>query len=109
MRVGSQDKPFINKELKDISRRKQREYVKKGKSAKYKKLEADFTMKYKAAAKRFIRTKVDDLKDAQPGKAFSVLKAMGAQPGDCTDDQTFSLPGHLELGLSDQQCAEKNR
>ena len=107
MRVGSQDKPFINKELKDISRRKQREYVKKGKSAKYKKLEADFTKKYKAAAKRYIRTKVDDLKDAQPGKAFSVLKAMGAQPGDCTDEQTFSLPGHLEQGLNDQQCAEK--
>jgi hypothetical protein len=55
MRVGSQDKPFINKELKDIRRSKQREYVKNGKSAKYKKLEANFTMKYKAAAKRFYK------------------------------------------------------
>ena len=32
---------------------------------------------------------------------------MGAQPGDCTDDQSFSLPGHQELNLTDQQCAER--
>ena len=107
MRISFQDKPFINKELKVLDRRKQREYLKKGKSSKYDKLKTEFDAKYKAAAGRFIRNKVDELKDAQPGKAYNVLKNMGAKPGDCTDDQTFSLPGHQELNLSDEQCAEK--
>ena len=53
-----------------------------------------------------MRSKVDNLKEAKPGKAFAVLKSMGAQPGDCSDDMTFSLPNHQELGLSDQQCAD---
>ena len=51
--------------------------------------------------------KVDDLKDAKTGKAFGVLKAMGAQPGDCQDDLSFSLPNHQQLNLDDQQCAER--
>ena len=32
---------------------------------------------------------------------------MGAQPGDCTDDQTFSLPDHQEQNLTDEECAER--
>ena len=80
MRVSGQDKPFINKELKALSRRKQREYMKNGKSEKYKDLATVFSRKYKAAAKSFIRNKVDQLKEAEPGKAFGVLKSMGAQP-----------------------------
>ena len=78
MRISFQDKPFINKELKTLSRLKGREYNKRGKSMKYKRLENEFLLKYKAAAKRYIRAKVDDLKEAQPGKAYSVLKSMGA-------------------------------
>ena len=91
MRISPQDKPFINWELKKLDRQKQREYTKKGKSAKYKKLASKFAEEYKAAAQRFIRSKVDNLKEAQPGKAFGILKSMGAQPGDCADDGTFSL------------------
>ena len=81
--------------------------MKNGKSEKYKDLATVFSRKYKAAAKSFIRNKVDQLKEAEPGKAFGVLKSMGAQPGDCSNDSTFSLPNHLEANLSDQECAEK--
>ena len=102
-----QDKPFINKELKTLNRQKQREYNKKGKSAKYEKLAAEFSRKYKAAAKRYIRNKVDELKEAEPGKAFGVLKSMGAQPGDCSEEMTFTLPSHQQANLTDQECAEK--
>ena len=48
-----------------------------------------------------------ELKDSQPGKAYNVLKSMGAHPGDCSDDQTFTLPAHQEDDLTDQQCAER--
>ena len=101
-----QQKPYINAELKTLDRRKQREYTKNGKSVKYNKLKEEFVTKLKAATGKYIRTKVDDLKEAKPGRAFAVLKSMGAQPGDCRDDQTFVLPNHQELNLSDQQCAE---
>ena len=60
--------------------------------------------KYKQASERYIRSKVEQLKDAQPGKAFGVLKSMGAQPGDCSD-QEFTLPTHQ--GLTDEECAER--
>ena len=32
---------------------------------------------------------------------------MGAQPGDCSDSQAFTLPEYQQLNLTDQQCAEK--
>ena len=67
----------------------------------------EFSRKYKAASKSYIRNKVDQLKEAEPGKAFSVLKNMGAMPGDCTDEATFTLPSHLEGNLSDEECCEK--
>ena len=102
MRTSFQDKPFINKELKVLNRKKQREYIKKGKSVRYKKLKEEFYVKYKAAAERFMRNKVDELKEAQPGKAYNVLKTLCARPGDCIDDHTFSLPGHQELNLTEE-------
>ena len=105
MRISFQDKPFINKELKVISRRKQREYTKNGKSQKYKKLKIEFDAKYRIAAQKFMNKKVKDLKETQPGKAYSILKSMGTQPGDCSEDQTFTLPGHQNM--SAEQSAEK--
>ena len=54
-----------------------------------------------------MRDKIDGLKEAEPGKAYKILKNLGAQPGDCDDSQTFSLPGHLTENLSDQQSAER--
>ena len=57
MRVSPRDKPFINKELKTLDRQKQREYLHKGKSAKYRILAKEFTQKYKAAAEKYIRIK----------------------------------------------------
>ena len=106
MRVSHQDKPFINKELKMLNRRKQRAYVKEGKSQKYLDIKKEFDKKYKAAAERYIRAKVDDLKEAQPGRAYNILKTLGSEPG-CTDDHTFSLPAHKEQNLSDEECANK--
>ena len=54
-----------------------------------------------------MRTKIDDLKETAPGKAYKILKNMGAQPGDCTDSQLFSLPNHQAENLSDQESAER--
>ena len=107
MRVSSKDKPYINTELKTLSRRKQREYIKRGKTEKYNKLATEFRVKLKLAAKKYMCNKIDELKETQPGRAYNVLKTMGAQPGDSTDEHTFSLPVHLDLNLTDQECADR--
>ena len=53
-----------------------------------------------------MRRKLDALKEAKPGKAFSILKSMGAQPG---EDSTFTfiLLSHQTEGLTDKQSAER--
>ena len=106
-KISSQDKPFINFELKQLHRRKQREYVKNGKTKKYDDLLTKFESKFCAAAKKYMTRKIEDLKEAKPGQAYKVLKDLGAQPGDCTDSKTFTLPNHQAENLTDQQSADR--
>ena len=107
VRLGSQDKAWVNKEIKQISRQKQREWVKNGKTEKYKHLSKKFKTKYKAAAEQFMRGKIDSLKETEPGKAFKILKDMGAQPGDCIDNHGFTLPSHQAEKLTPKQSADR--
>ena len=81
--------------------------MKRGKTEKYDKLAAEFKQKFDAAAEKFLKNKMDSLKETQPGKAYKILKDMGAQPGDCTDSHTFTLPNHQVENLSVKQCAER--
>ena len=48
----------MNQELKTLSRRKQRAYLKNGKSEKYKKLKSEFDKKYKIAAEKYYHKRV---------------------------------------------------
>ena len=107
MKLGSQDKPFITAELKRIARLKNREYNKRGKTKKYKKLESLFQSKYKMESEKYLNKNMDALRDTNPGQAYAILKRMGAMPGDCIDANTFSLPSHERDNLSDEQCAER--
>ena len=45
--------------------------------------------------------------ECKPGQAYNILKKMGAQPGDCIDANTFTLPTHERESLDDRQCAER--
>ena len=45
--------------------------------------------------------------ESKPGQAYTILKKMGAQPGDCIDANTFTLPLHESESLSELQSAEK--
>ena len=106
-KLSSQDKPYMTFQLKKLHRIKQRVYLKRGKTEKYDKLAAEFKQKLDAAAEKFLKNKMDSLKETQPGKAYKILKDMGAQPGDCTDSHTFTLPNHQVENLSVKQCAER--
>lgn len=107
VRLGPHDKPWITAEIKQLQRQKLREYRKNSKSLKYRDLLTKFRSKYKNSASKYLRKHVDELKKSKPGQVFRILKRMGAQPGDCSDEGTFTLPGHLADHLSDQQSAER--
>ena len=105
-RVTQQDKAWISFELKKLDRLKKREYRRHGKSAKYLELLNKFNEKYKIAAKKHLDKSIRSLKEENPGKAYSALKKMGAQPGDCLDEGSFRLTEHVESNLSIAESAE---
>ena len=105
-KISTQDKPWINAELKKLKRQRMREWQRNGKTEKYEKLAKEFDQKFKSNAKKFLRKKIDDLKETQPGKVFKVLKSMGAQPGECKDE-TFTLQSHQTDGLTNLESAER--
>ena len=50
------------------------------------------------AAQDYLEKNVRSLKEDDPGKAYSCLKKMGAQPGDCSDEGSFSSPSfHISI------------
>ena len=71
------------------------------------KLLSKFDEKYQTAAKDHLDTNVRSLKEENPGKAYAVLKKMGAQPGDCLEEGSFRLTEHVEANLSLAMSAEK--
>jgi hypothetical protein len=91
--------------LKKLKRQKSREYIKRGKTEKYRKLDAKFQALYKAEGQKYLEKNLNALRDTNPGQAYSILKKMGPQPGDCIDGNTFTLPGHENL--SDEASAEQ--
>ena len=108
IKLSSQDKPFITAELRKIKRQKSREYVKNGKSEKYKKLDKLFETKYKSEAEKYLQKNLDALRETNPGQAYHILKKMGAQPGDCIDaNNTFTLSNHEDDNLSEEKSAER--
>jgi hypothetical protein len=74
VRLGSQDKPFITAELKRIKRQKSREYIKRGKTKKYKNFDKFFETNYKIEAENFLNKNLDALRESNPGQAYSILK-----------------------------------
>ena len=57
-RLSSHDKPFITPEIKNIDRRRNREYARRGKTLKYFELKKMFELKYRAAAKRYLKNRI---------------------------------------------------
>ena len=73
----------MTKEIKKLNRLKKCEYKKHGQSAKYSQILSSYNLKFHTATKEHLRNNVTDLMQAAPGRAWSVLKKMGAAPGEC--------------------------
>ena len=107
MKLGYKDKSFITAELKRLDRQKSREYIRRGKTEKYLKLKKQFEIKYKEEALKYLNRNLESIRDSKPGHVFSILKQLGARPGDCPESKTFSLSEHERENLSPEQSAER--
>ena len=106
MKFSSYDKPFITKELKEIDRKKKREYQKRGKTRKYLILRNLFRKKYKSEAQKYVDKTMTDLKESKPGRMYGFLKRLGSEPSNNAENNTFTLPEHESLGYTAEQSAE---
>ena len=61
---------------------KRREYLNRGKTEKYKSLKKQFDVKFKEEAKKYLNKNLGNISKSKPGQIFSVLKRLGAQPGE---------------------------
>ena len=91
----------------DNIRVENQECTKNGKTKRYKELSKIYKEKYKIEASKFLKTNIDELMESKPGQAYSILKKNGAQPCDCIDSNTFTLPGHESENLTSEQSAER--
>ena len=45
--------------------------------------------------------------ETEPGRAYNILKRLGAKPGDDVDACAFDIPEHVSLGLTAAQSADR--
>ena len=107
VRLRVVDKPYITRELKVLDRHRKREYRKFGKSEKYLAINSRYEGKMAAAAQGFLEKNVRAIMASDPGKAYSILKRLGAQPGDTINAGCFEVKEHCDLGLSAAESADR--
>ena len=98
-------KPFINEEMKILKRRILREYEKRGKSSRYFELKKSFNDKYKNEASKYKNKILEEMKTGNRTSVYSALRKLGARPGEEAPN-TFTLPSHVDRGLSARESAE---
>ena len=74
--ISSQDQPFFTNKLKQLRRRKNREYHKHRKSLKWKNLEEIYQTELRKSKKHFYRKRIQALKKGNPRKWYSELKKL---------------------------------
>ena len=107
VRVSNIDKPWITNDLKKMDRWRKEEYKRHGKSEKYLNLQKQYNNKMYSSSQQYLQQNVTDLMEAAPGRAWSVLKKMGAREGDCGEEGAFTMVEHLEQNLSVDESLEK--
>ena len=76
VKFTSEDQVWATPEIKDISRKKRREYLKHRKSPKWKALEKSLNEKCELAKQSYYENIVQDLKNSNPSQWYSKLKRM---------------------------------
>ena len=74
--ISCNDQPFFSYKLKNLKRKKAREYQKHRKSIKYKKLEELYQQELSKSKSSFYRKQISRLRKSKPGKWYSELKKL---------------------------------
>ena len=103
VKMTNLDKFWITPQLKQLLRQAQRERILNGKSSRFKKLWNKFRSQKRSRIKNFNQEFVEELKQTEPGKWYSMMKKLGGlESMDSRGLEIESLKG-----LSDQECAEE--
>ena len=73
----------------------------------YSQLNERYGRKLKSATQDYLDKTVRTLMESAPGKAYAIMKRLGAQPGDRIDASSFELLEHVSLGLSAAESADR--
>ena len=74
--ISSDDQPFYTQKLFKLKRRKAREFNKRRKSNKWEKMNSEYEAELSNAKTNFYKTKIKDLKKANPAKWYKELKKL---------------------------------
>jgi hypothetical protein len=103
VRFTSDDHPWTTSEIKDIARRKKREFFKRRKSIKWKRLNKLLETKCETAKLNYYTNIVSDLKSSNPGQWYSKLKRMSSY--DQAKGESVNVGEIMHLSAKDQADA----
>ena len=99
------DHEITSAAIKQLSRKKNREYSKNRNSTKYKKLKKDLKLRIKIEGEKLLEKQFTKL--SEKGNSWlRFAKKISARPGDEISD-SFVLPNHLDRNLTAEQSAEE--
>ena len=104
VKVSKCDKAWMNQQLKNLRRQKQREYRKKGISPKYEELERKFEeIKRKEIGKQRERI-LKSIKEGSTNKAYKALRKLGTE---MEENEDFLIPVIDDENVAPKEAAEK--
>ena len=106
IKISDQDQPWFTEELRALKRRRMREYVKNGKSARYSELREKFVKKLKDEAEKFKQKIELEVTEGKRGSYYPALRKLGMRPWE-DNNPSFQLPEHVENNFSATQSVEK--
>ena len=105
IRLSNLDGKVSSTAVKQACRRKNREYLKNGNSEKYKRLKKIVKIKLKEATAKIINKQVENV-SVKNNSWLKHVKNITAKPGE-NNQATFTLPKHIEEGLSALESSDK--
>ena len=101
--VSSEDQPWFNEKLRQIKRRRLREYNKHGQSCKYLELRVQFDELLKLERAKYLEKIQIEVSEGKRGSIYPILKKLSLRPGE-NPHSGFQLPEHA--GLKPAEIAE---
>ena len=100
VKFTSEDQPWVTTEIKEISRRKKREFSKKRRSPKWKRLDQIFSEKCEIAKSSYYTNMVSDLKTSNPSQWYSKSKRMSSH--DQLKSESVNVEQIMHLSAKEQ-------